>query len=54
MNERRILVVAHARRDDTVRAAHRVVAALRAAGATPVFADIDPRTFMLGFMRPVE
>lgn len=41
MNERRILVVAHARRDDTVRAAHRVVAALRAAGAIPVFAAED-------------
>lgn len=36
MNERRILVVAHARREDTVAAALRVVEALRDAGATPV------------------
>ncbi|GAB6858437.1 NAD kinase [Microbacterium xylanilyticum] len=41
MNERRILVVAHARRNDTVHAAHRVVTALRAAGATPVMAAED-------------
>ncbi|MGN8027139.1 NAD kinase [Microbacterium sp. 22242] len=43
MNERRILVVAHARRDDTVQAAHRVVTALRAAGAIPVLAPEDHR-----------
>jgi NAD+ kinase len=40
-DRRRILVVAHARRDDTVAAAARVVAALRAAGATPVLAPED-------------
>ncbi|MBS1907459.1 MAG: NAD kinase [Actinobacteria bacterium] len=65
MNERRILVVAHARRDDTVQAARRVVTALRGAGATPVlsaedradlaaedvfFADVD----LLGTDIPVE
>lgn len=38
---RRILVVAHARRGDTVDAAARVVAALRAAGATPVLSPDD-------------
>lgn len=51
MNERRILVVAHAKREDTVVAARRVVDALRDAGATPVlpapdhgeFAEIDER-----------
>ena len=36
MSERYILVVAHARRDDTVEAAHRVVSALREAGVQPV------------------
>lgn len=36
MSERYILVVAHARRDDTVDAAHRVVSALREAGVQPV------------------
>lgn len=36
MSERYILVVAHARRDDTVEAAHRVVSALREAGVHPV------------------
>ncbi|MGX1696753.1 NAD kinase [Microbacterium keratanolyticum] len=40
MNERNILVVAHARRDDTVAAARRVIAALRDAGAHPV---LDPQ-----------
>lgn len=40
MNERNILVVAHARRDDTVDAARRVIAALRDAGAHPV---LDPQ-----------
>lgn len=40
MNERNILVVAHARRDDTVAAARRVIAALRDAGALPV---LDPQ-----------
>jgi NAD+ kinase len=38
MNERNILVVAHARRDDTVTAARRVIDALRDAGARPVLA----------------
>ncbi|MFJ4225917.1 NAD kinase [Microbacterium sp. NPDC089695] len=38
MNERNILVVAHARRDDTVAAARRVIDALRDAGARPVLA----------------
>lgn len=38
MNERSILVVAHARRDDTVAAARRVIEALRDAGARPVLA----------------
>ncbi|UWF76837.1 MULTISPECIES: NAD kinase [Microbacterium] len=41
MNERSILVVAHAHRDDTVAAALRVVEALRAAGARPVVAPGD-------------
>ena len=41
MNERRILVVAHAKREDTVAAALRVVDALRDAGATPVLPDPD-------------
>ncbi len=39
--ERSILVVAHAHRHDTVIAAERVVEALRAAGARPVFAADD-------------
>jgi NAD+ kinase len=39
--ERYILVVAHARRDDTVDAAQRVIDALRSAGATPVLAEDD-------------
>jgi NAD+ kinase len=38
---RNILVVAHAHRDDTVAAAERVAAALRAAGARPVLAPED-------------
>lgn len=41
MNERNILVVAHAGRDATVAAARRVVDALRGAGARPVLAQID-------------
>ncbi|MCM3781099.1 NAD kinase [Microbacterium hydrocarbonoxydans] len=41
MNERNILVVAHARRTDTVEAARRVVEALREAGARPVLASDD-------------
>lgn len=41
MNERSILVVAHAGRDDTVAAARRVVDALRGAGARPVLAPDD-------------
>jgi NAD+ kinase len=47
MNERNILVVAHAGRADTVAAARRVVEALRGAGARPVlaadaaFSDVD-------------
>lgn len=51
MNERRILVVAHAKRPDTVTAALRVIDALREAGAIPVLpapdrdelAAVDPR-----------
>jgi NAD+ kinase len=39
--ERHILVVAHARRDDTVEAAQRVIMALQAAGAVPVLAEDD-------------
>lgn len=39
--ERHILVVAHARRDDTVDAAQRVISALQAAGAHPVLATDD-------------
>lgn len=42
MNERSILVVAHARRDDTVAAALRVIDALREAGARPVL-PVDDR-----------
>ncbi|MEV4667824.1 NAD kinase [Microbacterium sp. LWO12-1.2] len=41
MNERNILVVAHAGRVDTVEAARRVVDALRGAGARPVLAADD-------------
>lgn len=41
MNERNILVVAHAGRPDTVAAALRVVDALRGAGARPVLAPDD-------------
>ena len=41
MNERNILVVAHAHREDTVIAAMRVIEALREAGATPVLAPED-------------
>lgn len=41
MNERSILVVAHAGRVDTVEAARRVVEALRGAGARPVLAAVD-------------
>ncbi|GAA1121524.1 MULTISPECIES: NAD kinase [Microbacterium] len=41
MNERSILVVAHAGREDTVHAARRVVEALREAGARPVLAADD-------------
>ncbi len=41
MNERNILVVAHAGREDTVEAALRVVDALRGAGARPVLAPDD-------------
>ena len=39
--ERKILVVAHAHRDDTVDAAVRVVGLLRSAGAVPVLAPDD-------------
>lgn len=35
-SERRILLVVHARRDDTVQAAERIISAVRAAGAVPV------------------
>ncbi|GAA5152439.1 NAD kinase [Microbacterium pseudoresistens] len=41
MNERNILVVAHAHRDDTVQAARRVIEALRAAGARAVLSADD-------------
>jgi len=41
MNERNILVVAHAGRADTVAAARRVIDALRGAGARPVLAPDD-------------
>jgi NAD+ kinase len=41
--ERSILVVVHAQREDNVRAAERVIAALRAAGARPVLAPDDRR-----------
>jgi NAD+ kinase len=39
--ERSILIVAHTNREETVRAAHRVIAALRASGARPVLAPED-------------
>jgi NAD+ kinase len=39
--ERKILVVVHARRDDTVSAAQRVVSALHGAGARPVLSPDD-------------
>ena len=42
MNERNILVVAHAGRDDTVAAARRVIELLRSAGARPVL-SVDDR-----------
>ncbi|MGO2520588.1 MAG: NAD kinase [Microbacterium sp.] len=41
MNERNILVVAHAGRDDTVAAARRVIELLRASGARPVLSADD-------------
>ena len=41
MSERKILVVAHAHRDDTVDAAVRVASLLRAAGAVPVLSHED-------------
>ncbi|WOF21970.1 NAD kinase [Microbacterium betulae] len=41
MTERKILIVAHAYRDDTVRAASRVVESVSAEGATPVLAPED-------------
>jgi NAD+ kinase len=41
MNERRILVVAHSKRPDTVAAALRVIEALREAGAVPVIPATD-------------
>ncbi|CAH0172726.1 NAD kinase [Microbacterium sp. Bi121] len=41
MNERNILVVAHAGRDETVTAARRVIELLRAAGAHPVLSNED-------------
>jgi len=41
MNERSILVVAHAKRPDTVHAALRVIDALRDAGVTPVIPAAD-------------
>ena len=47
MNERNILVVAHAHREDTVAAAHRVILALREAGARPVLAAEDRAELVL-------
>ena len=41
IDERYILVVAHARRDDTVEAAQRVLDALSSAGARPVVTADD-------------
>lgn len=46
MNERSILVVAHAGRVDTVEAAHRVIDALREAGARPVLAADDHQALL--------
>lgn len=46
MNARHILVVAHAKREDTVAAALRVVDALRGAGATPVLPATDHDEFV--------
>ncbi|MEJ6555803.1 NAD kinase [Microbacterium esteraromaticum] len=46
MNARPILVVAHAKREDTVAAALRVVDALRGAGATPVLPSADHDEFV--------
>lgn len=40
-SDRRILLVVHARRDDTVHAAERILTAVRAAGATPVVSSED-------------
>ncbi|MEV7758092.1 NAD kinase [Microbacterium sp. NPDC089180] len=40
-SDRRILLVVHARRDDTVQAAERILTAVRAAGATPVVSAED-------------
>ncbi len=40
-SDRRILLVVHARRDDTVHAAERILTAVRAAGATPVVSAED-------------
>ncbi len=40
-SERRILLVVHARRDDTIEAAQRVLSAVRAAGAVPVVSADD-------------
>ncbi|MGN7971032.1 NAD kinase [Microbacterium sp. 22296] len=40
-SDRRILLVVHARRDDTVHAAERIITAIRAAGATPVVSAED-------------
>jgi NAD+ kinase len=47
--ERHILVVAHARRDDTVDAAQRVIMALQAAGVQPVLAE-DDRAELSGYV----
>ncbi|MFJ4039420.1 NAD kinase [Microbacterium sp. NPDC090007] len=40
-SDRRILLVVHARRDDTVHAAERILTAVRAAGGTPVVSAED-------------
>ncbi|MEX0151961.1 NAD kinase [Microbacterium sp. LMI1-1-1.1] len=40
-SDRNILLVVHARRDDTVQAAQRIISAVRGAGATPVVAADD-------------
>ncbi|MGC5221976.1 NAD kinase [Micromonospora sp. DT81.3] len=54
--ERNILVVAHARRDDTVEAAIRVIDALTTAGARPVLAadDLAELATATGTIPPVE